>query len=165
MVLLLRLDEMHPEVLSDEVHADVVAHMEKVRDSLKVSQFDEGYWPGNWWAGAEAVRNPVEEKESNPIISTGHHLEWQAIAPAFLRLSDEQNRRAAAWLVSTMKSHSDEDVQGYYTFYSHVGNCLAMWRKTRPTPFWREWTAAHPGFEMEADPTIPSESRVDEAAP
>lgn len=155
LVLLLRLDDEFPEVLSEAVRRDVQAHLERVRDAIAAAQFDDGHWPGNWSRGAAAKEHPREDKLSTQIIATGHHLEWQAIAPADLRLSDEQNRRAVDWLLATLRSQSDSEVLQNYTFYTHVGNAFALWRKTRPTPFWREWTGRHPEYELAVDPTIP----------
>ncbi|MFV0442239.1 MAG: hypothetical protein ACK5Q5_01565 [Planctomycetaceae bacterium] len=154
LVLLMRLDDEFPNLLSDEKRAEVNAHLEQVRDWLRVAQFPDGHWPGNWPQGADAVAHPREDKLSTQIIATGHHLEWQAIAPAHLRLSDEQNRKAVEWLLTTMRSHSNAQILQNYTFYTHVGNAFALWRKTSPTPFWRDWTAKHPGFEMAVDPSI-----------
>lgn len=165
LVLLMRLDDQFPEVLSDPVRLEVNAHLEKVRDWIRVGQFPDGHWSGDWPHGADAVKTPREDKLSTQIIATGHHLEWQAIAPAHLRLSDEQNRKAVEWLLATMRKHSQAEVLQNYTFYTHVGKAFALWRKTQPTPFWREWTARHPEFELAVDPTIPPDAPAAEAPP
>ena len=51
---------------------------------------------------------------------------------------------------------SEAEILDNYTFFSHVGNSLAMWRKTTPSKFWKEWEKTHP-FEpkpkQEAEPT------------
>ncbi|MBT6497030.1 MAG: hypothetical protein HOL01_21065, partial [Planctomycetaceae bacterium] len=36
---------------------------------------------------------------------------------------------------------SDESLRKRYTFYSHVGNALALWRKTHPADFWKKHQA------------------------
>lgn len=144
LTLLLRLDDQFDAVLSNAVRKQVDAHLQGVRDAIRESQFEDGHWPGNWAEGKDAVTQPRTEPLSAQIIATGHHLEWQAIAPAHLRLSDAQNRKAVEWLLTTMRGHSDEQILQNYTFYSHVGNAFALWRKTRPTPFWREWNARPP---------------------
>jgi len=161
LVVLLRLDDQFPEVLSDDVRPVAQRHLERVRDAIAAAQFDDGHWPGNWPLGADARLQPREDKLSTLIIATGHHLEWQAIAPADLRLSDAQNRRAVEWLLTTLRGHSPAQVMANYTFYTHVGNAFALWRKTRPTPFWRDWTARHPEFELAVDPTIPPDPPAD----
>jgi hypothetical protein len=165
LVLLMRLDDQYPTVLSDSVRGEVNAHLEQVRDWIREAQFPDGHWPGNWPHGADAVAHPEDEKLSTRIIATGHHLEWQAIAPAHLRLSDDQNRKAVEWLLATMRTHSNAEVLQNYTFYTHVGNAFALWRKSSPTPFWREWTARHPDFELAVDPTVPPDRPTDAAAP
>ena len=164
LVVLLRLDDEFPDVLSDPIRAQVEAHLEQVRDWIAVAQFPDGHWPGNWPQGAEAVAHPRDDKLSTLIIATGHHLEWQAIAPARFRLSDEQNRRAVEWLLTTMRGHTDAQILQNYTFYTHVGNAFAYWRKTRPAEFWKEWTDSHPGFEMEPVPQPAVEAATTPAA-
>ncbi|MEZ6064975.1 MAG: hypothetical protein R3B90_04550 [Planctomycetaceae bacterium] len=154
LVLLTRLDDQFPEVLSDKVRGEVDAHLQSVHDMIAAAQFEDGHWSGNWPMGEDALTAEADGKLSTLIIATGHHLEWQAIAPAHLRLSDAQNRKAVEWLLATLRSHTDEDVLANYTFYSHVANALALWRKTRPTPFWQEWTAAHPGYEVNLLPAV-----------
>jgi hypothetical protein len=154
LVLLLRLDDQFDEVLSDSVCEDVNQHVCWVRDQIQAAQLPDGHWPGNWPDGADAVAEPREDPLSTKIIATGHHLEWQAIAPAHLRLSDEQNRKAVEWLLTTMRGMSDQEIIRNYTFCTHVGNAFAMWRKTRPTPFWADWTARHPGYELSPEPPL-----------
>lgn len=158
LVLLLRLDDEFPAVLSDDVRAEVQRRLAGVRDVIAAAQFDDGHWPGNWPLGADARQHPRDDKLSSLIIATGHHLEWQAIAPADLRLSDAQNRKAVEWLLGELRSHSNAEVLQNYTFYTHVGNALALWRKTRPAPFWREWTARHTEFVRETDATVPPDA-------
>ncbi len=148
LTLLLRLDDQFDEVLSDAIRQQVEEHLTWVRDAIAASQFEDGHWSGNWPDGAAAIEHPRNDKLSTLIIATGHHLEWQAIAPGHLRLSDAQNRKAVEWLLKTMRSQSDDEVMKSYTFYSHVGNAFALWRKTRPMPFWKKWLETHPRFEQ-----------------
>ena len=164
LVLLMRLDDQYPEVLSDAIRSEVNAHLEQVRDWIRVAQLPDGHWPGNWPQGADAVAQPREDKLSTQIIATGHHLEWQAIAPAHLRLSDKQNRKAVEWLLTTMRGHSNAQILQNYTFYTHVGNAFALWRKSRPTPYWQAWTAQRPDYELAVDPTIPPDAPASESS-
>jgi hypothetical protein len=78
------------------------------------------------------------------VIATGHHLEWLAIAPEMLHPPREQIRKAAKWIIQDTLQQSDETLSEHYTFYSHVGNALALWRKTRPADFWQRWRETHP---------------------
>ena len=153
LMLLARIDEMmrtsgHADaqggLLSAEVFEDVYKHLAAVRDLISVSQFDEGYWPPNWYDGAEAVAFPTDDEDYRKVVATGHHLEWLAIAPEMLHPPREQIRKAAKWLIQDTLQQSDETLRERYTFYSHVGNALALWRKTRPAEFWRRWRESHP---------------------
>jgi len=143
LMLLLRINEKF-SILSEPVRAEVYAHLEGVRDTLKVTQFDDGHWPYNWPDGKEAVTNPGDHEAYRDVIATGHHLEWLAIAPEELHPPREMIRKAARWIIDDTTSKTREKIQESFTFYSHVGNALALWRGTSPPDFWHEWEKKHP---------------------
>ena len=144
LMVLLRLDEQF-DILSDDVQAAVFKHLESVRDILKVSQFEDGHWPYNWPAGEDAVKKPdLSIPEFRHVIATGHHLEWLSIAPESLHPPREQTRKAADWIIQKTIAMTEDEILENYTFFSHVGNSLAMWRKTNPSKFWMEWEKTHP---------------------
>ncbi len=155
-MVLIRLDDAHNnEILSPEVRTELWRYLEKTRDLIETCQFEDGHWPYNWWDGKVSKERPLPTVNSEVVIATGHHVEWLSIAPPELHpFYGEENgeergreavRKAAKWLVENVKSQSDPDMLRQYTFYSHVGNALAMWRKTRPAPFWKEHgQALHP---------------------
>ncbi len=151
LMLLWRLDQDY-DLVSDETAERIFAHLKSVRDVIEESQFPDGHWPPNWADGRSAVENPRPAEPEQNVIATGHHLEWLAIAPEELHPPRETIRRAARWLIETTTSKTDAEIYDHYTFYSHVGNALALWRNTHPTPFWQEWTAKHPGFESRSEP-------------
>ena len=82
------------------------------------------------------------------VIATGHHLEWLAIAPEDLHPPREQIDRAAQWIIQTTKEQSADDIFRRYTFFSHIGNALALWRGTHPADFWMDWQAKNPEWEF-----------------
>ncbi|MGD9855397.1 MAG: hypothetical protein AB7U20_10665 [Planctomycetaceae bacterium] len=143
LMLLLRLDDEY-DLLSEELRAEAMAHLKRVRDLLVASQWADGRWPSNWADGAEAATHPLDEKLEKQVIATGHHLEWLAIAPRELHPPDEQIRRAARWSIDTTTANTAADVMPDYTYYSHVGRALALWRNTLPADFWRDWQSTHP---------------------
>ncbi|MCA8987323.1 MAG: hypothetical protein KDA78_06765 [Planctomycetaceae bacterium] len=145
LMVLWRLDQDY-DILSDEMEAEVYAHLELIRDLISESQFPDGHWPSNWDQGAEAVSNPIEDAMRGKIIATGHHLEWLAIAPPELHPPQELIENAARWIIQTTKQQSPELILQRYTFLSHVGNALSMWRKTFPAPYWKQWQAEHPEY-------------------
>ncbi|MDA0834337.1 MAG: hypothetical protein O3A29_13740 [Planctomycetota bacterium] len=147
LMVLIRLDDEF-DILTPSVREKVLAHLGDIRDILVVSQLPDGRWPDNWWLGKTAVETPIVSPLHEDVISTGHHLEWLSIAPKELHPPHEQIERAAKWIIETTKSQNFEAIQGKFTFYSHVGNALALWRQTRPADFWKRWEVEHPE-EME----------------
>ena len=144
LMVLLRLDEQF-DILSDDVQGVVFKHLESIRDLLLVCQFEDGHWPYNWPNGAEAVNKPdLTIPLYRHVIATGHHLEWLSIAPESLHPPREQIRQAAAWLIQKTVAINEAEILDNYTFYSHVGNALCLWRKTNPSKFWKEWESTHP---------------------
>ena len=171
LMVLLRLDEQY-DILSDDVQQAAYRQLESVRDLLKVTQFEDGHWPYNWPAGEDAVNKPdLSIPQFRHVIATGHHLEWLAIAPESLHPPREQIRKAAGWITQKTIAMKESEILDNYTFFSHVGNALAMWRKTSPSKFWMEWEKTHP-FEpkpkkepeptatIQAKPGKPSETAV-----
>lgn len=138
LMVLVRLDDEF-KILSPIVREKVLAHLRDIRDILIVSQLPDGRWPDNWWAGKKAVDEPIKSPLHEDVIATGHHLEWLAIAPKEMHPPQEQIERAAKWIIETTKSQSADAIQEKFTFYSHVGNALALWRGTRPADFWKQW--------------------------
>ena len=76
------------------------------------------------------------------IIATGHHLEWLAIAPRELHPPREQILKAADWIIKATIETPDDVIEAQYTFFSHVGSGLALWRGTRPSAFWKSHEAS-----------------------
>lgn len=148
LILLWRLDEEF-DILSDPVQKHVYDHLAYVRDLITASQFEDGHWPSNWDQGARALENPRDDELKDTVIATGHHLEWLAIAPQELHPPREQIEKAAQWIIKTTKMQSEKDIFIRYTFFSHVGSALALWRKTQPSDFWHQWQQKHPEYRFE----------------
>ena len=146
LMLLVRLDDEF-DILSDDARAAAYARLERVRDEIAQSQFEDGHWPSNWPDGAAAVEDPIDEELYKQVIATGHHLEWLAIAPRDLHPSDEVIENAARWIIDTTLAETEEEILDRYTYFSHVGNALCLWRNTRAADFWREWEQTHPFVE------------------
>lgn len=147
LMLLWRLHQEHT-ILSQAMADRVYAHLEHVRDLITASQFEDGHWPSNWEAGARALEEPSVDELKDVVIATGHHLEWLAIAPEDLHPPREQIDKAAAWIIQTTKEQPPEKILQNYTFFSHVGNALALWRGTTPAHFWQRWRAEHPDYQF-----------------
>ncbi len=153
LMALIRLDDEY-HILSPEGRKTAWSYLEAVRDALAVSQFPDGHWPSNWPEGASAVEKPVDEELFKKVIATGHQLEWLAIAPTELHPPRDRILKAARWVIRTTIAQTPADIGQRYTFFSHVGNALALWRKTHPADFWMKWEAEHPGWlDQPADAT------------
>lgn len=148
LMVLVRLDDEY-HILTPAARERAWTYLTEVRDAIAVSQFPDGHWPSNWHLGAAALKNPVADELYKQVIATGHHLEWLAIAPPELHPPRECILKAADWVIRTTREQSVDDILQRYTFFSHVGNALSLWRKTHPADFWMDWEARHPDYAPE----------------
>jgi hypothetical protein len=132
LAMLLRVDETHG-LLSLEARDRVVAYLHDVTRRLIASQHAEGYWSANW--PGEEDDGPQAEFAQSPmgpladrILATGHALEWWAFAPPEVLPPLEVRIRAAGWLVKTIDDLTPEQVNRFYTFLTHAGRALTLWR-------------------------------------
>jgi hypothetical protein len=143
LMVLIRLDDDY-HILSPETRELAMDHLRSVRDLITASQFEDGHWPSNWAEGADAITKPADDPLYKKVIATGHHLEWLAIAPKELHPPRELILKASAWVIKTTIEQTDKDIGERYTFFSHVGNALALWRHTHPADFWMKWESNRP---------------------
>jgi len=136
LALLLQLDDQIPLFRQPTTRVDVVAHLSEATKRLMQSQSVDGYWDQNW---PDASRGPEEGELDGPlqrrILATGHTLEWWAIAPPEVLPERENIVRAAQWLVAEVENMEPENVTKNYTFLSHVGRALCLWRGKFPHEF------------------------------
>ena len=126
-----------------------MSYLAAVRDLIATAQREDGSWGSNWTDGAEALaKADPAELISKRVIATGHHLEWLSIAPIELHPPKDQILKAADWLIANVDATPQDEIDSNYTFYSHVGKALAMWRHTSPAAFWTEWRKTHPDCEV-----------------
>ena len=160
LMLLVRLNEQHGgQLISATTTTHIMAYLSQCRDLIIASQSPDGSWPANWTDGADAmIKADPKEKPSRRVIATGHHLEWLSIAPSELHPPREQILKAADWLVKNTTELPQSEIDQNYTFYSHIGKALAMWRQTSPADFWTHWRITHVDCEQFEDaPTKHSE--------
>jgi len=132
LVAFLRIDDQTP-LLSPEMRARVVAYLQGVTQTLAASQNPDGSWSKNW-VGAKGAQIKDSDLEPLPaaILATGHPLEWWALAPDELLPPRHVLVGAGQWIVKTLDSLTDEQIQQMYTFISHAGRALALWRGRTP---------------------------------
>lgn len=160
LVLLVRLDDQSDgQLITKETHGQIMEYLASVRGLIAASQRPDGSWTSNWTDGAEAeTRADPGEPMSKRVIATGHHLEWLSIAPVELHPPREQILKAADWLIANIEKTPQDEIERDYTFYSHVGKALAMWRHTSPAAFWTQWRPGHPDCEVFETPLKSSDA-------
>ncbi len=142
LTLLLIADEEH-HWLSSETRQRVISHLKNVTTRLVAAQHEDGSWDGRWPGDesdgpqAEQVVGPLGST-ADRLLVTGHTLEWWAFAPAEVLPPDENLIRASQWLVKTIDELSESDIRRYYTFLTHAGRSLSLWRNLRPAEVIRE---------------------------
>ncbi len=139
LAVMLRADEQQ-SILSPECRKRVVAHLMKVTGVLVASQDPEGYW-NQYWATGEPPRagDDNEQSQLDPLgrkmVATGHALEWWALAPEEILPPRDVVQRAGQWLAKNVMALQDDEIVDKYTFLSHVGRALALWRGHEPLDF------------------------------
>jgi hypothetical protein len=139
LVVLLRVHEESP-ILSDEVHAEVVAYLQDMTKRLVASQHVDGFWNVDWPDGKKpesATPTTADgDRLGDRIIATGHALAWWAMVPKSLEdeILPPRHVLAAAgqWIVKTVEGLTDKDLPTHFTFLSHAGRALALWRGKFP---------------------------------
>jgi hypothetical protein len=134
LVVLLRVDD-EERILSPEGRERIVKYLEDITARLAKSQHESGFWNNQWPTAKPTNLEPTTadgDRLADRIIATGHALEWWAMVPRDLasRLHPPRNVLAAAgqWVVAAVDKMSDEEVATNFTFLSHAGRSLALWR-------------------------------------
>jgi len=163
LMLLVRLDDQNEgKLITRETREQILSYLASVRDLIATAQREDGSWGSNWTDGAEALANAdPAELMSKRVIATGHHLEWLSIAPIELHPPKEQILKAADWLIANVEATPQDEIDTNYTFYSHVGKALAMWRHKSPAAFWTEWRKTHPDCEVFETPLKKSDTATE----
>lgn len=150
LMAMLRLDDEFggSQTLSPATRSSILHFLSGARDLMIASQEADGSWPPNWYDGDRAAeKSDPSEPFYRRVIATGHHLEWLAIAPRELHPPQDVIRRAAEWMIRNTLETSQDVIAANYTYYSHAGNALALWRGTSPSEFWKK------SHEVSANPS------------
>ncbi len=136
----LRIDQQiqaegEPPLISAEVRERIMDYLREVTAKFVRHQHPDGFWNGDWPTAAPASSEPgdrPEDRINSRLIVTGHALEWWSLAPLELHPPRPVVIAAAQWLVRTVDALSEEEIVEYYSFLSHVGRALALWRGLLP---------------------------------
>ena len=137
LVMMLRIDDEH-SILSKEGRARIVSYLQQITRTLVASQHPSGYWIRTWPNGQAPVEGRPGDSENilgNRILATGHILEWLSLAPAEVHPPREVIVRAGQWLARSILDLDERSVEQQYTFLTHAGRALALWRGHFPAHF------------------------------
>lgn len=134
LALFLRIDDTQ-HVLSPEVRAQVITYLMNQSITLVRHQHSDGYWDGKWPlkpASGDGKDPSTGDALTDRILATGHALEWWAMAPEQCHPPRDVIVKAGQWMVHTIENLTPEQVDNYYTFLTHAGRSLALWRAKLP---------------------------------
>jgi hypothetical protein len=139
LVMMLRVDDDQP-ILTPECRVRVVEYLQEVTSVLVESQDPAGFWNQYWATGIAPVPDDAHEHaqvgaQGRRLLATGHALEWWALAPEEILPPPEVVQRAGEWMVQEVISMDDEAIRDNYTFLTHVGRAVALWRGHFPDHF------------------------------
>lgn len=134
LAAILRIHDEHHRMLSDDMRTAVSDHLFEATQRLVAHQSPEGWMDGSWTG---EVINPKDDLPpfGAKLLSTGHALEWWAIAPEELQPPRAVVVRAGNWLSQTILQMDDRLIRTNYTFLTHAGRALVLWRGVFPAEF------------------------------
>ena len=135
LACILRVDES-TQILSPESRVTILTHLKDATARLVKSQHADGYWtrswPGEEWDGNSDTDTYLTDTRSERLLATGHALEWWAFAPDDALPPEQHIVSAAQWVVTTIDTMADSDISHSYTFLTHAGRALTLWRGAFP---------------------------------
>lgn len=132
LVMILRVDEQTP-ILSEAGRKKIIDYLKGITNRLVESQSAEGFWDKNW--DGTKLDLSTEQKftpRARRVLATGHAMEWWALAPAKVLPPAETLEKAGKWLVETIEKMPETEIKNSFTFLSHAGRALALWRGKFP---------------------------------
>lgn len=144
LTMFLRVDDQQ-SILSPAARASVEAFLLEQTATLVKHQHPDGFWDGQWPNRPATDEEDESDNVPDRILATGHALEWWALAPQHLHPPRPVLASAGQWLVREIDSLTDEETLQYYTYLTHAGRALALWRSKSPATVVR--------FQAEEDAT------------
>lgn len=134
LTMFLRIDD-EQHVLTPGTRAEIIGFLCDNTVKLIRHQHSDGYWDGKWPdqpAGSDVNVNLSGDGLADRILATGHALEWWALAPQECHPPREVLAKAGQWMVRTIDNLTPEQTENYFTYLSHAGRALALWRGKLP---------------------------------
>jgi hypothetical protein len=152
LLLFLRVDERSQEkILAPATRERIRAFLFDATRRLEAHQHADGFWDVEWPDAVPGDAKPdMDDENANDfrIITTGHALEWWGSAPEEFHPARPVLVKAGQWLVRTIDAMSEDDIRQNYTFLSHAGRALALWRGRLPMDALRELSLG--GFRLQS---------------
>lgn len=139
LAVLYRADEK-ANALTPEQKRRILTYLKQASLVLQEAQTAEGSWNRKWFSGA-AARNEKKVAIYDKLLSTGHHLEWLAIAPSDVHPPRETIIRAGQWLVRALQEVDQKLLDDHYGPCTHASRALCLWRSTDPYEAWQKGQA------------------------
>jgi len=135
LVMMLRVDD-EQKIFSPEGRQRVIEYLQGITQILVKNQHPDGYWTMDWPAGVgvepESTGTDLAPMAGH-ILATGHPLEWWALAPTEVHPPRHVLASAGQWLSKSILNLTDEQIEEYYTFLTHAGRALTLWRGRFPS--------------------------------
>ncbi|MCA9245658.1 MAG: hypothetical protein KDA42_01055 [Planctomycetales bacterium] len=135
----LRVDDSTP-ILTPEKRQEILDYLHAMTVQLVKTQHSTGFWNGEWADRRPESPTPRDregDRIADRILATGHALEWWALAPEELHPPRPTLAAGGQWLVRTIDELSEDDTQQLYTYLTHAGRSLLIWRG-------RDWPTSAP---------------------
>ncbi len=137
LAIFLRVDQLDPAtpILSPECRQEILEYLDGITALLVRHQHPDGFWNVDWPFEAADSSEPSDREGDSlerRILVTGHALEWWAMAPRELHPPRPVLVAAGQWLVKSIDGLTEDQTKSYYTFLTHAGRALTLWRGKHP---------------------------------
>lgn len=126
LAALLQVNHAH-SMLSALTVSRIRDRLQQTADLLSSSAISSsGGWNGNWSGRETSISNDPLSQLTTRVMSTGHHLEWLAIAPPEVRPPDSIIADAALGALDDAAQLTAFQREGGYVQLSHLAKALCL---------------------------------------
>ena len=140
LVCLYRVDQKRP-ILTPEIRDAIPNYLKEAALLVTSARTGTGYWGGAWAPGSERPLTR-QENERFAVASTGHHLEWMAIAPPELRPDRKTIGLAVSGILGVVEEMTPYDRSEEYLDLTHLGRALSLMLGRHPSVIVSEYGRA-----------------------
>jgi len=132
LVCLYRMAEHHP-ILSARCRDRIAQYLKAASKLVTESRQPSGVWGGAWGPGADAVLKTPRDQATGSLVSTGHHLEWIAMAPPGLRPKRSVIQAAVEGILVEADRFNAYERSELYLEFSHLARGLSLLKNRTPS--------------------------------